>query len=210
MDELRISRISITAVALALVVSGCTQSKQWLGDHGMPGFDETPPVEVVTVTTDTIIAELGDLIHGDAALQALIYNNAKAAAKENPLPAVKLRYALIVATPGHVEFDPKDARKALENILAVPSALTAAEANLATAYLAEINNLIELKSDLRALHKSQLAERDEAYAKVTTRLTKTEEENARLKKLLREAEQKLEAITSIERSMRERTDKEPQ
>lgn len=207
MDNLRFSKIGVSALALMVTLSGCSQTKHWLGERGMPGFAE-PEVQTVVVSMDTIIAELSALVTVDAETQARIHDDAKAVAAADPLPIAKLRYALVLATPGHAASNPVAARDLLAEILSEPDTLTNTEADLARIYLAHLKNLIEIQSEINALRESKIEEKAKADDELVQQLAAAEARNKKLKKSLKKAEKKLEAITSIERSMRERTDKE--
>jgi hypothetical protein len=87
--------------------------------------------------------------------------------------------------------------------MAQPALMTPTEIALATIYLRSTEQLILLTSETRRLRAStDRAQRTEAAA-VNQRLATVESENRRLRQELEDAENKLEAITSIERSIRE-------
>ena len=111
---------------------------------------QEPEVTTVVTSTETIIAELSALVTVDAATQARIHKDAKAAAAADPLPVAKLRYALILAAPGHAASNPVAARDLLAEILTEPDTLSNTEADLARIYLAEIKNLIKIQSEIKA------------------------------------------------------------
>ena len=91
----------------------------------------------------------------------------------------------------------------LRELMAEPTLMTPAEIALATIYLKSTEELILLNSETRRLRaSSDRAQRTEAAA-INQRLTTVEAENRRLRQALEEAEDKLEAITSIERSIRQ-------
>ncbi len=60
---------------------------------------------------------------------------------------------------------------------------------------------------LRSINSRAATSEEQAVAE---RIAKVESENRRLRRSLEEAEQKLDAITSIERSIREQANSEPQ
>jgi hypothetical protein len=152
---------------------------------------------------DDYLAELSGLSSDDPALQAEIFADSQAAARLTPNPSTELRYALVLATPGHPESDPQEAQSMLRELMAQPALLTPAEIALATIYLKSTEDLILLNSETRRLRATtDRAQRTEAAA-INQRLTTVEAENRRLRQALEEAEDKLEAITSIERSIRQ-------
>ena len=114
-----------------------------------------------------------------------------------------LRFALVLATPGHAESDPRQAQSLLRELVNRQALMTPAEVALATIYLDSAEELILLNSQARqARATSDRAQRTEEAA-VNQRLATVEAENRRLQEDLEEAESKLEAITSIEQSIRQ-------
>ena len=80
---------------------------------------------------------------------------------------------------------------------------TPAEISLAVIHLNNVERQIVTNAEARRLRaSSSRAARTQEQA-ITQRLTTVETENRQLRRDLAEAEQKLEAITSIERSIRE-------
>ena len=186
------------------MLSGCTQTKGWLdsvrGDDS-DGSDDT--VILGAPAADEYLSELSELSSDDPASQAEIFADSQAAAQLTPNPSTRLRYALVLGTPGHPETDPQQAQSILRELMAQPALMTPTEIALATIYLRSTEQLILLTSETRRLRAStDRAQRTEAAA-VNQRLATVESENRRLRQELEDAENKLEAITSIERSIRE-------
>jgi hypothetical protein len=194
----------IAATLIAAVLPGCSQTKGWLGS--VRGSEAPAAYEQATPgapAADDYLSELSELSSNDPALQAEIYADSQAAAQLTPNPSTKLRYALVLATPGHPESDPQAAQSMLRELMAQPALMTPAEIALASIYLKSTEELILLNSETRRLRaSSDRAQRTEAAA-INQRLTTVEAENRRLRQALEEAEDKLEAITSIERSIRQ-------
>ena len=195
----------IAATLIAVVLPGCSQTRGWL--DAARGPESTIAYEQQAVpgapVADDYLAELSELSSDDPALQAEIYADSQAAAQLTPNPSTELRYALVLATPGHPESDPQEAQSMLRELMAQTALLTPAEIALATIYLKSTEELILLNSETRRLRAStDRAERTEAAA-INQRLTTVEAENRRLRQALEEAEDKLEAITTIERSIRQ-------
>ena len=199
------TRQLIAATFIAVVLSGCSQTRGWL--DAARGPESTIAYEQQAVpgapVADDYLAELSELSSDDPALQAEIFADSQAAAQLTPNPSTELRYALVLATPGHPESDPQEAQSMLRELMAQTALLTPAEIALATIYLKSTEELILLNSETRRLRAStDRAERTEAAA-INQRLTTVEAENRRLRQALEEAEDKLDAITSIERSIRQ-------
>jgi uncharacterized protein YlxW (UPF0749 family) len=91
----------------------------------------------------------------------------------------------------------------LREVLAQRELLTPAEISLAAIHLNNVKRFIVANSEARRLREStSQAARTEEQA-ISQRLARVEAENRRLRNELEDAEAKLEAITSIERSIRE-------
>lgn len=179
------------------MLAGCADTKAWLAKHfGPPPTDESSLY--VTPATDDYLDELYRLTGGDPAAQTKIFADASAAADLMPGPSTNLRFALILATPGHAGADPERAQTLLRELLAQSSLLTPGEASLATIHLKAVEERIVLTAEARQLRATETEE-----AAVSRRLDTVEAENRRLRDELDDAEDKLEAITSIERSIRE-------
>jgi hypothetical protein len=198
----------VAAALIAVTVAGCSQTKSWLDlvrGKDSPASAElaVPGAPAAAAAADEYVFELSQLSSNDPALQAEIFAGSQAAAQLTPNPSTKLRYALVLATPGHPESDPQQAQSILREMMAQPALMTPAEIALATIYLKSTEQLILLHSEARHLRAtSDRAQRTEAAA-ISQRLATVEAENRRLRRELEDAEDKLEAITSIERSIRE-------
>ena len=194
----------ISVTLFAALLSGCSQTKGWLDSvRGDDAAASDEPVILGAPAADEYLAELSGLSSNDPALQAEIFADSQAAAQLTPNPSTRLRHALVLATPGHPESDPQQAQSLLRELMAQPALMTSAEIALATIYLNSTEQLILLNAETRRLRaSSDRAERTEAAA-VNQRLATVEAENRRLRQELEDAENKLEAITTIERSIRQ-------
>lgn len=190
------------AALSVVILSACAQSSDWLkgrkidstGDSGYGGGSSD---------VGDYLKELGRLSANDPAAQAEIFADASAAAKLTPGPTANLRLGLVLAIPGHSESDPVRAESVLREVLTQRLLLTPAEIFLATIHLNSAARQIVSNAEARRLRaSSSRSERTEEQA-VAQRLAIVEAENRRLRRDLEEAEQKLEAITSIERSILE-------
>ena len=201
----RITLIAATLVAASL--SGCAQTKGWLDDFGKDDRrSPSAPNEGLILgapPADDYLRDLADIASGDPARQAEIFADARAASQLTPNPSTNLRYALVLAAPGHPESDPQLAQSLLREILTQAPLMTQSEIALATIHLRAVEELMVLESETRRLRESSSrAQRTQEQA-VAQRLSRVEAENRRLREELTDAEQKLEAITSIERSIRD-------
>ena len=192
--------MAVVAVIVA-TMAGCTQTTDWLKGRRTAKADD--PIILGAPEADVYLKELSDLAAGDPATQAEIFADANAGATLTPGPNTQLRLALVLATPGHPESNPEQADRLLREVLTQTELLTQAEIALATIHLNIVESLIVVNAEARRLRAStSRAARTEEQA-VSQRLASVEAENRQLRRELEDAEAKLEAITSIERSIRE-------
>jgi hypothetical protein len=146
------------------------------------------------------------LAQAGPAEQAEIVASAREAYDRSPQQgSAKLRYALLLATPGHPARNTALAQKLLRELAAQPEALQPSERAVALVELAQISAEIELKAENeRALQSADLRGEREHSASAQHRLQAETDENARLRKQLEDAQAKLDAIANIERNMTQR------
>lgn len=187
----------------AALVSGCAQTKSFFsgmsnsdtptGDAGILGAPEI----------DYYLDELSQLASGDPAAQAEIYADAQSGAQLTPGPQTNLRYALVLGAPGHPESDAAQAASLLREVLAAPELLTQTEIALASIALRSAEHLAVVEAEVQRLRAAVSRANQTRETATSQRLASLEAENSRLTQQLRDAEEKLEAITSIERSIRD-------
>jgi hypothetical protein len=204
------SRLLAAATLLVVVlVSGCQTTTDWIKGRRTATAEDA--VILGAPEANTYLAELYELVAGDPATQAEIIADAQSAATLTPGTSTQLRYALILATPGHSESDGAAAQGMLREILAQQELMTPAEISLATIYLQDVETRIVLDSEARRLRAENSRAATTEAAAINQRLARIEAENRQLRESLADAEAKLEAITSIERSIREQSnDNDPQ
>ncbi len=185
------------------ILPGCASITDWLGDRRT---SSEQPVAVDNQESGPYIQEMYELASGDPAAQAEIYADAHAAARLTPDTATQLRYALILATPGHASTNAEEAQTLLREILAQPELLTPVERSLATIYLRDVETRLVLNAEAGRLRAEAARLASSENAAISQRISAVEAENQQLRQALAEAEQKLEAIATIERSIREQTD----
>jgi hypothetical protein len=182
-------------------VAGCAQTRSWMSGTRQPANDDQ--IILGAPDADEYIFELYQLASGDPATQAEIFADSKSAFTLTPGPSTNLRYALVLATPGHAESNPQQAASLLRELLSRTELLTQVEISLATIHLQIAQELIVLSSETRQLRASTSRATQTEEAASSQRLATVEAENRRLRRELEEAEDKLDAITSIERSIRD-------
>ena len=198
--RLRVLAAATTALTLS---AGCAPIRDWIA--GTDG-GRSDPVVLGSDAPNAYVQEMYRLASGDPATQAEIYADAAAAASLTPDTMSRLRFALVLAIPGHPGSDAERAQDLLRDLLSRPELLTPVEKSLAVIHLRSVEERLVLGAETRRLRaENSLAERTEEAA-VAQRIAAIEAENRALRQSLAEAEQKLEAITTIERSIREQTD----
>lgn len=185
----------------AAALSACGQTTDWIKGRISSVSDD--PEILGAPEIEVYIAELGRIASGDPAAQAEIFADATAAAQLTPSPSTNLRLGLVLSIPGHPESNPEQAQSILREVLTQTILLMPAEISLAVIHLNNVERQIVANSEARRLRvSSSRAARTQQQA-ASQRLVTVEAENRQLRRDLDEAEKKLEAITSIERSIRE-------
>jgi regulator of replication initiation timing len=203
----RSDRAWAAALALALACSGCgsTPSRQ---DTGPPPQSESTASEDRDTTAAVLMGAtfqtMQHLAQAPPAEQAEILASARSAFERSPRGSAQLRYALLLATPGHAARDPAMAQTLLRELAAQPETLVPIERAVALIELAQLDRELDLKVDNdRLLADTQRTGRERIAA--TQRRLQTEvDENAKLRKELEELQAKLNAIASIERNLTEK------
>ena len=194
-----IPRLFAAALGLASVAA-CSDLSGSLKPH------EQPPPAVTRPAADaeavrSYVAALAELQSGSPAVQAETFQAAKVAVESAPTTLNKLRYALMLALPGHAGSDPVAARRQLSDLTARPELLLPSERALATVLLAEVDERLELNAQTRRLEQEAEARDTDHSAGLSRRLQAEADENARLRRALEDAQKKLDAVTQVERSI---------
>ena len=194
---------TITLVAISLL-SGCAQTKGWL-DKVTPGGgrDSEETIILGAPTADEYLGELRQLATGDPATQIEIFADAESRATLTPDPSTNLRFALVLGTPGHSEYDPERAQSLLRELLTQTELMTSAEIALGEVYLELVEQSIVMGSETRRLRQSTSRQAQTEEQATSLRIANVEAENRRLRRALEEAEAKLDAISDIERDIRQ-------
>jgi hypothetical protein len=150
------------------------------------------------------------VVQGSPAEQAEVVAKARsnyATARQGP---AVLRYALLLATPGHPAQDLQEAQRLLHEALARPDLLSPIERALAIVEAARVEEELALTAENARLVAEAQQERERQRnaatpsAALAKRLQEEVAESARLRKELDEARAKLQAIANIERNLPER------
>lgn len=144
----------------------------------------------------------------DPAKQSDVFYEVEKSYTQAPTTMNTLRYALALVTPDHPAFNPAEGKKLLEQLLARPELLSAGEFSLASAMLNSVDAWLKMQTENRRL-TATVDERTRTQANSERRAQAQAEEVARLRKELDAAQQKLDAIRDIERSIIERSSTPP-
>jgi hypothetical protein len=167
-----------------------------------PVYDRDTQVAVLLADTIQMLQRLGG---GSPAQQAEIVTNAQQAYERGAGGSAQLRYALVLATPGHAGRDAARARQLLRELAAQPETLAPVERALSLFELAQLDRELGLLSDNERMQANAGRSVDaERFANVNRRLQAELDDNARLRRLLEETQAKLEALANIERNLPDR------
>lgn len=191
------------ALLMAACLGGCSLTGG-LSTHqaATTVVPEHPPPEIAVITP--MLEMMSALPQGDPAHQAEVFQAAKDAAELTPTTSNRLKYALVLATPGHSGSDPVAAQRQLAQLLASPQTLQPVERLLAMIELRQVDQRLVLQAENTRLNTDEPRDHRDKLASVNRRLAAESDENAHLRKALDEARAKLEAVTHIERSINDR------
>ena len=160
----KFKRIAI-AVLVVTLLGGCAKTKSLVSSMGRSSTPSDDAIILGAPDAEHYLGELYELSAGDPKIQAEIFADSRSGATLTPGPQTNLRYALVLATPGHPGFNPEVAQSMLRDVLLQQSILTSAEISLATIHLKSVEQLNVSSSDARrAIASSSLAATTEGAA----------------------------------------------
>lgn len=198
--------VPLVAVAAAILAAGLLTAGCATEGSGR----EAPKPELLRVPSADgeavrlYLAELADLAQSPPARQAEIVKNAHDLAESAPTTTNRLRYALMLADPGHGGADPVAARRQLSEILARPEWALPGERALAALALRSTEARLALAEDARRSGDAATVREHDKLVAATRRLAAEQDENGRLRRALEEAQKKLDAVSQLERAAKER------
>ncbi|MEL7023583.1 MAG: hypothetical protein AAGL69_07520 [Pseudomonadota bacterium] len=162
------------------------------------------PLTVEASTVSLYLSDIRTLLEGDAKSQARVWDELQLDFTRAPTTTNRLRLALALATPGHPWTNAAQADGMLTELLLQPELLLSDEQVLAAVQLNMLRSRLSAETEARQAGTSatRTSERELAAARAQVELLRSD--NSRLRTELEEAEEKLRAITLIERSIRER------
>jgi hypothetical protein len=200
----------LVASLAALSLQGCGITEQLRREAQAAANPANPPAPPAPTSgiAPTYLDIMQNLSKQDPARQADLFYEVEREYTRAPTTASTLRYAVALVTPGHPASSPNEGKRLLETLLATPERLTQDERTLAAVLLHETNVRLKLESENRRL-LATIDDRSRTQANSDKRIQAQIEENARLRRALAEAQQKLDAIKEIERSIIERSPTPP-
>jgi len=187
----------IAFLVFASLVAGCKSVDDW---SGLKRKKETTPV--AQTDDGQIVAEylatLDRLGRGGAAEQAEIVSATRGAYLADPSTQKRLRYAFVLAVPGHPASDPAGARALLGEALATPETMLPSERALADLMVRDLDARLALTHENETLRSGTTSQDDNRIADLNRRLQAETMEKDRLRRELERAEAKLEAIATLE------------
>jgi hypothetical protein len=191
------------AAVLAVAIGGCAAA---------PIHHEAPPPPPPRNTADNgdltaavlmanTFQDMQRLVTAGPAEQAEILSAAREAFQRTPRGGTQLRYALLLATPGHPARNPTMAQVLLRELAAQPETLVPIERAVVLVELAQLDREVGLQQDNEQLRADSLRQDQQRSATAQRRLQAEVDENAKLRKALEDAQAKLDAVATIERNL---------
>ena len=186
--------LALAALLACAAAAGCTSL-----DDRRPDTQPAPTIDDGQVVAD-YLATLDRLGHGGTAEQAEVLEATRTAYLAGPSTRNRLRYAFVLAVPGHGGADPVGARRLLGEALAQPETLLNSERALADLMVRDIDARLALAQENANLRSDTTAGERDRLATLNRRLQQETAEKDRLRRELEEARKKLEAIAALEGS----------
>jgi hypothetical protein len=191
---------------LCAALAGCTSFGS-SSDARQPATPVAPAPNPAAGVADSIavyLQTLSSLIEGDAVQQADVFRGVATAADVSPTTTNRLLLALALATPAHAATDAQRAQVLLSELLATSDALLPEERVLVLIHLKDVETRLILDAEADRLQRAVTAATAQRNDRSAQQLAAALEENRQLKLALDDVRSKLDAITNIERSIRER------
>lgn len=194
------TRIGLIA-SVAFALTGCTLAERFRDE---PELTPTPAAQPAESSVRAYLDTMNGLGMPDPARQADVFYEVERAFTQAPTTSSTLHYAIALVTPGHPASSPSEGKRLLETLLATPERMTQEERTLCAVLLHATNARLQLETENSRLLET-LDDHSRSQANSNKRVQAQIEENARLRRALAEAQQKLDAIKEIERSIIERS-----
>jgi hypothetical protein len=188
----------VIALLLAVcLVAGCKNVDDWSGLKRRPGTTPTSQSDDGQLVAG-YLQTLDRLGRGGVAEQAEIVDATRTAYLNDPSTQKRLRYAFVLAVPGHAASDPAGARALLGEALATPETMLPSERALADLMVRDLDARLSLSHENQTLRNGSTTQEENRIADLNRRLQAETAEKERLRRELERAEAKLEAIATLE------------
>jgi hypothetical protein len=181
-------------LTLGMFLAGC---ETWSGLFDPPAPE---PVVIEVPASKPYLDLLSRLVTSEPEEQAQIYASIRVNLEADASPANQLKYALVLAAPGHAYSDATAAQSIFSTLLAEPKGLKPVELDIiriSMAYSQQWQNILAEQDGL----SEQLASKDSAQQARDKQIKELQGAVASLRQQLKDAEEKLDAIANIERQM---------
>jgi hypothetical protein len=189
---------------LLLVLIACTFVS---GCESLAPIKPAAPVQMVAPTTSVLndyVELLAALSSSDKVQQSDVFYEVEKAQTQAPTTLNVLRYAIALACPGHPNSDPVKGKRLLEQTLANPERINSNEKAIAVTMLNVADQALKTQAEMRRL-AATVDDRTRTQSNSDRRYQAQTEEILKLRKALDAAQQKLDAIRDIEKSISERS-----
>ena len=193
--------IPLATLAAAALVGGCRTP-----ERAPDPAPRSPPAPSFGLPAASYLEALDGMAAGDATRQQATLLAARTAWQHAPTPGNILRYALVLGTPGHDDSNPLEASRLLNTLLATPERLSPDEMRLASAFQREFTARVSQYADLARARLETEARLRAAGAETQSQINAIAADLARVRRERDTIQQKLDAITDIERTLMERDD----
>lgn len=193
--------IRLISVLLACACLAACESMSWQPIKPAPVVTAQQPISSVL---DSYIEMLATLSGGDRARQSDLFYEVEMNQTQAPTTLNVLRYAMALAVPGHPNSDPVKGKRLLEQAMANPERMSPGEQAIATTMLHIADQWLKMQAEMRRL-AATVDDRTRTQSNSERRLQTQAEELIKLRKALDAAQQKLDAIRDIEKSISERS-----
>lgn len=199
------ARAIVIAVALALAACSATGARRGADGNNAPSVADLSAGDSLGARELTVYLDLmRGLIEGDSLMQAETFRAVSEAADFAPTTTNRLKFALALAVPGHTGSNAALAERRLSALLSNAYALLPEERVLATIHLRDVEQRLILDAAAEQLRREAADALEQQNTESAERLEAALEENRRLRLELDDATQKLQALSTIEQSIRER------
>lgn len=193
---------SLLYLARLLILCACLS-----GCESLLPVSQPAPATIITQPTsvlDGYVEMLAALSSMDPVRQSDVFYLTEKNQTQAPTTLNMLRYAIALSMPGHPNSDPVKGKRLLEQAMVNPERISAGEQAIALTMLNIADQWLKMQAEMRRLNAT-VDDRTRAQSNSERRFQAQTEELNKLRKALDAAQQKLDAIRDIEKSISERS-----